>query len=139
MTKRNLYIAWAVLYAACAGLGFVPNPRGGVYAALFILALLFFVPPTILIYRAIKGGDIPELKRIRAISLIWLGLTLVMLALNFLSVSFTEAAGKFVYWLLILVSSPMVCGQIWVISLFLWGCLLSATWQEIFKRRKNNG
>lgn len=136
MTKQKLYIAWGVLFVLCAGCGFIPNPKGLTYAALFILALLFFIPPMILTYKAIKGGDIAELKRIRLISLIWLGLTLVMLALNFLSVSFTAAAGKFVYWLLIVLSSPMVCGQVWVISIFLWGCLLSASWQELFKRRK---
>ena len=136
MTKQKLYIAWGVLFALCAGLGFIPNPKGVTWAALFILALLFFIPPMILTYKAIKGADVAELKRIRLISLIWLGLTLVMLALNFLSVSFTAAAGKFVYWLLIVLSSPMVCGQVWVISIFLWGCLLSASWQEIFKRRK---
>ena len=138
MTKRNLYIAWGALFAICAGLGFIPAPKGGAYAILFIFALVFFIPPAILTYKAIKGGDIRELKRIRAICLIWLVLTLIMLALNFLSVSFTAAAGAFVYWLLIIVSSPMVCGQVWVVPIFLWGCLLSASWQEIFKRRKNH-
>ena len=137
MTKRDLYIAWGAMYAICAGLGFISSPKGGAYAILLIFALLFFVPPTILTCKAVKGGDIGELKRIRTICLIWLGLTLSVLALNFLSVSFTAAAGLFVYRLLIIVSAPMVCGQIWVISIFLWGCLLSATWQEIFKRRKN--
>lgn len=136
MTKGKLYIAWAALFALCAGLGFVPNPRGAAYAVLFILALLFFVPPFVLTYRAIKDGDVPELKRIRVISLVWLGITLLLLALNFLSVGFTAAAGNFVYWLLIIASAPMVCGQVWVVSIFLWGCLLSASWQEIFKRRK---
>ena len=136
MTKRNLYIAWGALYVICAGLGFIPAPQGGDFWFLLILSLIFFIPPTILTYQAVKSGDLKELKRIRAICLISLGLTVMMLGLNFLSVGFTAMGGKFVYWLLILVSSPMVCGQIWVISLFLWGCLLSASWQEIFKRRK---
>jgi len=136
MTKRNLYIAWGALYVICAGLGFIPAPQGGAYAILLVFALLFFVPPTLLTCKAVKSGDIAELKRIRTISLVWLGLTLSVLALNFLSVSFTAAGGLLVYWLLIIVSAPMVCGQIWVVSIFLWGCLLSASWQEIFKRRK---
>ncbi len=136
MTKRNLYISWAALFALCAGLGFIPNPKGTLWAALFVLAIVFFVPPVILTWLAIKNGDIPELKRIRAICLIWLGLTLVLLGLNFLSVGFTAQAGRFVYWLLIIFTSPMVCGQVWIVSIFLWGCLLSASWQEIFKRRK---
>ena len=136
MTKRNLYIFWAALYVLCAVLGFAPNPKGAEYGFLLVLSLIFFIPPIVLIYKAAKRGDVAELKRIRLISLIWLWLTLVMLALNFLSVSFTATAGNFVYWLLIVASSPMVCGQIWVIPIFLWGCILSASWQEIFKRRK---
>ena len=136
MTKGSLYIAWGVLFAICAGLGFVPNPSGAMYAVSLILALLFFVPPTILTCKAIKENDVPELKRLRTICFASLGATVIALMLNFLSVGFTATAGKLVYWLLILVSAPMVCGQIWLISLFLWGCLLSAVWQEIFKRRK---
>lgn len=136
MTKGWLYSIWAAMFVLCAALGFIPNPSGTAYAALFILAVLFFVAPIVLTYRAIKGGDVPEIKRIFAICLVWLVLTLVMLALNFLSVGFTAMGGKFVYWLLIIVSSPMVCGQVWVVSIFLWGCLLSATAQELWKRRK---
>ena len=136
MTKRMLYISWAVMYAVCAVLGFVPNPKGAEYWILMAMTLVFFVPPTILTVKAVKGNDVGELKRIRLICLIWLGLTLTTLVLNFLSVSFTASAGLFVYRALIVLSAPMVCGQIWVIPIFLWGCLLSASWQEIFKRRK---
>ena len=136
MTKGRLYIIWAAMFVLCAELGVVPNPGGTTYAALFILAILFFVAPFVLTYRAIKDGDVPEIKRIFTIGLVWLGLTLVMLALNFLSVGFTAMGGKFVYWLLIVFSTPMICGQVWVVSIFLWGCLLSATVQELWKRRK---
>ena len=136
MSKRILYIAWALMYALCAGLGFIPNPKGMTYAILFIVALLFFIPPAILTYRAIKNKDIPEIKRLRNISLIWLILTLILLALNFLSVMFTEAAGLFLQGCLTVLSSPMICGRVWVVSIFLWGCLLSATWQEMHKYKK---
>ena len=136
MKKWLLYTAWALMFVMCAVLGFIPNPKGVNYWIFLVFALLFFVPPAILIYNAVKTDDVPELKRIRLISLISLGATLLALVLNFLSVGFTAAAGKIVYWVLIVVSSPMICGQIWLISLFLWGCLLSASWQEIFKRRK---
>lgn len=136
MKKWLLYTAWAMMYVMCAALGFIPNPQGAYYWIALAFSLLFFVPPIILVCQAVKTGDVPELKRIRLISLIWLGVTVVLLALNFLSVGFTAAGGKFVYWLLIVGSSPMICGQIWVIPIFLWGCLLSASWQEIFKRRK---
>ena len=134
MTKKKLYIAWAVMFVICAALGFIPAPKGAAYWSMFLFSLLFFVPPTILLYKAGKGRDKKELRRIRMISLISLGLTLLALALNFLSVDATEAAGIAVYYILIIVSSPMVCGQIWVVSLFLWGCLLTASWQELRKK-----
>ena len=136
MKKWPLYVAWALLFAMCAVLGFIPSPTGVTYWVCLLFALLFFVPPAILIGKAAQDDDVRELKRIRLISLIWLALTLVTLALNFLSVSFTAAEGLLVYRILIVVSTPMICGQIWIIGIFLWGCLLSASWQEIFKRRK---
>ena len=136
MKKWLLYIAWALLFIMCAVLGFIPSPAGVTYWICLLFSLLFFVPPAILIAMAVKEDDVRELKRIRLISLIWLVLTLVALALNFLSVSFTAAEGLLVYRILIVVSTPMICGQIWIIGIFLWGCLLSASWQEIFKRRK---
>ena len=140
MKKWLLYTAWAMMYVMCAVLGFIPNPQGVYYWALLAFSWFFFVPPIILVYQAIQSGDVPELKRIRLISLIWLGLTVILIGLNFLSVGFTAEGGKFVYWLLIVGSSPMICGQIWVIPIFLWGCLLSATWQEILReeRKENN-
>ena len=136
MKKWILYAAWATMYVMCAVLGFIPNPQGVMYWLLLAFSLLFFMPPMILTGQSIKDGDVAELKRIRLISLIWLGLTVILIGLNFLSVGFTAAGGKFVYWLLIIGTSPMICGQIWVIPIFLWGCLLSAAWPEIFKRKK---
>lgn len=136
MKKWLLYSAWALMFIMCAALGFIPSPQGVMYWICIGFSLFFFVPPTILIAQSVKNGDIAELKRIRVICLIWLFLTLSALALNFLSVSFTAAEGLLVYRILIVVSSPMICGQIWVIGIFLWGCLLSTVWQEIFKRRK---
>ena len=136
MKKWILYAAWATMYVMCAVLGFIPNPQGAMSWLLLAFSLLFFMPPMILTGQSIKDGDVAELKRIRLISLIWLGLTVILIGLNFLSVGFTATGGKFVYWLLIIGTSPMICGQIWVIPIFLWGCLLSAAWQEIFKRKK---
>ena len=124
MIKRILYAEWALMFALCAALGFVPNPQGAVYWGLFALSLLFFVPPGILLYRAYREGDRREPRRIGVICLISLGLTLTMLVLNFLSVGANQAAGNMVYWILIVVSTPMICGRIWVVSLFAWACLL---------------
>ena len=136
MTKRMLYTTWGALFVLCAGLGFIPAPKGAAYWSMFLFSLIFFVPPTILLYKAVKGGDKREVKRIFILSLCSLGATIIALALNFLSVDASLAAGTAVYYILIVVSSPMICGQIWVVSLFLWGCLLTASAQELWKTRK---
>ena len=136
MTKRNLYIAWGALFVLCAGLGFIPAPKGTAYWSMFLFSLIFFVPPTILLYKAVKGGDCREVKRIFWICIASLGATVIALALNFLSVDASAVAGTAVYYILIVVSSPMICGQIWVSSLFLWGCLLTASAQELWKTRR---
>ncbi len=136
MTKRKLYIAWAVLFAITAGIGFIPNPKGMAYAAMVIFALVFFIPPTVLLTKAIHRDDKKEIKRIFFLCLGSLSATLLVLVLNFLSVASTELVGRILYGILTVVSAPMVCGQIWVMSLFLWGCLLTASVQYLRKHRE---
>ena len=136
MTKKNLYIAWGVLYALCAVLGLIPEPQGALYGLLFLLSLAFFIPPTVLLYRAIPREDLATVRLIRTLSLLSLSATLVMLVLNLLSVGGTREAGRFAYYLLIIVSSPMVCNQVWFPSLFLWACLMVVSWNEIKKNKK---
>lgn len=124
MNKKKLYIAWAVLYGICAVLGFIHEPEGVLAGVMVTLSLLFFLPPAILLYRAIPREQWGTVRAVRNLSIASLALTLVMLVLNFLSLGASDAAGYVLYGLLIIVSSPMVCGQAWVVSLFLWACLL---------------
>ncbi len=135
MTKRNLYIAWGVLFCITAGIGFIPNPEGMAYFSMVLFALVFFIPPTVLLTRAIHRDDKKEVKRIFFLCLTSLCLTLLFLVLNFLSVSATQLVGNLLYGILTVVSAPMVCGQIWVLSLFLWGCLLTASGQYLWKKK----
>ena len=118
------YIAWAVLYAACAGLSFISEPPGILPGLMVVLALAFFVPPAILLYRAITRKERGTLLCIGAISAASLVLTFVMLLLNFLSFEASAAAGLVLNAMLILVSVPMLCSGAWVVSLFLWAILL---------------
>lgn len=124
MKKQNLYIAWGVLYSICAGLGFIPEPEGVLTGLMVTLSLLFFVPPAMLLYHAVSREQYGTIRLIRNLSLASLGTTLVTLVVNFLSVGASEAAGDVLYGLLILVSAPMICSRLWVLSLFLWACLL---------------
>ncbi len=122
MKKRNLYFAWGILYALCAVLGFIPSPSGGVFALCMILGLGFFVPPMLLLRR----GDKRTVQLLVTLSISSLVATVVVLVLNLLTVGASPAVGELFYWLLIVVSSPMICIQVRGISLFLWACLLFA-------------
>lgn len=136
MNNQKISMIWAFLYGACAALGFIPNPVGALSGFMIVLSVAFFIPPAVLVYRSIKNRDFLILKKLRYLSLIWLGLTTVMVSLNFLSVEASEAAGKVLYWLLILVSSPMICSQTWIVPIFLWGCLLTVCLQYREKKEK---
>jgi len=135
MTNTYLSILWAFFYLLCGALGFVTGAEGFFYGLLIFFSLLFFVPPSVLLYRAAKTGDVRWLKRIRNLSLAWLGTTLVLIVLNIATVGMSAAAGTFFYGVLILLTSPMVCSQFWVLPMFLWACLLIVSLQEIKKRK----
>ena len=124
MKNRNLYIAWGVLYIFCTALGFVPAKEGTYFALCMLFAFGFFVPPSMLLYRAIKRDDRKTIGLIRTLAICSLATTLVVFVLNLLTVSATALTGEVMYYLLIVVSSPMICMQIRGISLFLWACLL---------------
>lgn len=124
MKNKILYCIWGGLFILCALLGFIPEPEGFLYAVLLITSILFFVPGGLLLYRAYQSKDIATMVTIRAISLISLAATLIFLVLNFLTANATKAAGDLLYGFLVIFSSPMVCSQNWLISLFLWACLL---------------
>ena len=125
MNKKTWYALWGILYIICAALGFVSEAEGGLKAILILLALLFFVPPAVLLYDAIKRKDLREVRRIRNLSLLSLIATLVLMVLNILSVlQGSEALGDTLYAILVLVSSPMYCARNGFLSLFRWACLL---------------
>lgn len=117
MTKRTLFTLWGVLFALCAGLGFLPEP--GVPGLL--AALVFFLPPAALL---LKHREKETLLLVRNVSALSLGLTAVLLTVNFAVAFASEAVGTFVHVLLAIVSAPMLCSGRWAMSLFFWACLL---------------
>lgn len=125
MNKTKKYwIAWGILYLTCTLWGFIPSPDGALYWLLLLTSLGFFIPPGLLLHHAIGKGDRNTVKIIRNLSVLSLTVTTVTIVLNFLSANSSDAAGTVLYWLLIIVSTPMVCSQIWVLSLFGWAVLL---------------
>ena len=127
MKDGKLYALWGVLYIFCGLLGFIREPNGFVTALLVLLAVGFFVPGAVLLYRGYREKNPGKIKAIRNISLVWLGMTLFLLVANFLTAGATALTGDLLYGFLVILSAPMFCGQAWVLSLFLWACLLMSS------------
>ena len=130
MKKSVLYIVWGILYCACVGLGFINAPQGLVKVLLVALSIGFFVPPFYLVFQARKEKSRKTLLALRLVSIGILVLSLILLVLNFLSVYFSAHTGLVLYVLLVMFTPPMVCGQNWFLSLFLWACLWMLTRQK---------
>ena len=136
MKKATLYYIWAAMAVLCALFGLIPAPSGALAATMTVLSLLFFVPPALLLVEAYKTGDRKTLKRLRLLSGLSLLLTVVLFIANILSMAASEAVGNVLYFLLSIVSVPMVCSGHWVLSLFLWACLLFCTWKKVSSDQK---
>lgn len=121
---KKLWILWAVAYGICAICGFLSNVSDTGYGLLILVGMGFFVPPGLLLFEAVQRKDRKTLKWVRNLSIASLSATLGMILINFLAFQSSVAWGKVLYWILNLVSVPMLCAQVWVIGLFGWACLL---------------
>ena len=127
MNRKFLFALWGCLFSLCAGLGFIPEPEGALRILCTTVSLLTFLPPALLLY----GGEKQTARLIRDLSALSLGLTALLVILNFFSVFFSEGLGTVLYYVLVIVSSPMVCSGHWAMSLFLWACLLMGALKQI--------
>ena len=134
MDKGILKALWGGMYILCCVLGFLPEQQGFSYWIMLVVSVAFFVPPFLLLRQAREQEDTKTVKLVRTLSLVSLGVTTLLLVANVLSVlSSTEALGTVLYYILAVVSVPMLSSQSWGISLFLWACLLFAS---LSKRKK---
>ena len=122
-----LYAVWLCLYILCVGLGTVEQVEGVGKVFFVLTALIFFIPGVILLMLGRKEKDRKMIRRVRIVSICSLSLTVIVFAANVASIAASSKAGAFLNDLLNLVSAPMFCAQYWVLSLFCWGCLLSAS------------
>ena len=120
MKNSVLYILWAVLFALCGALGFLPEPEGSEKVLCLLLSVAFFLPPAVLVYR----GDRRDIQIIRNLSALALLTAAVLLVLNILSASFSQMAGLILHCILVVATSPMVCSRYWALILFLWAYLM---------------
>ena len=127
MKNRFLYALWGALFILCAGLGFIPESDGGLELLRTGLSILFFLPPALLIWKARQEGNRPALLLVRNLSIASLSLSVALIIANFLTVFRSQLLGDILHGILVVVSSPMICGGHWAMSLFLWACLLIAS------------
>ena len=137
--KLNKYILlalWVGMFILCAVLGYLPPQEGANKWLLVFFALAFFVPPALLVYQSRKEKDGKMLRLVRTVALVVLIATVVLLIVNLMSIALmlvmpedtALVVGDVLYDLLILVSTPMVCGQYWGIGMVGWAALL---WSSI--------
>lgn len=129
--KEVLSTLWGVMFILCGLLGFVEEPKGILKVLLVVLAVGFFVPPWLLL----RGKDVRMIQLVRNLSAASLAATLVMLVVNLLSISYSTYVGDILYGFLVIISTPMMCSQYWILSMFLWACLLMAAIMKLKKKK----
>ena len=136
LNKSILLALWVGMFILCAVLGYLPPQEGANKWLLVFFALAFFVPPALLVYQSRKEKDGKMLRLVRTVALVVLIATVVLLIVNLMSIALmlvmpedtALVVGDVLYDLLILVSTPMVCGQYWGIGMVGWAALL---WSSI--------
>ena len=101
-----------------------------VRAMLFLVSLLFFLPPAVLLYRGKTQRDRDAVRLVRWSSAASLGLTLIGLCGNILTALGGDELGNIMHILLGLVSAPMFCSNFWAMPLFLWAVLLITSFKK---------
>lgn len=135
MKFRSIWLSWLYLFILCAVLGFVPTPTG-IFQVLFALtAAGFFIPGFMLLVKADHRDHIKTIRLVRTISITALCVSTGLIMLNFLSATMYEVWGTIFYVMLVILGSPLVCGQYWVLSLFGWACLMMYS-ITLLKKRK---
>lgn len=125
MSYALYYVIWAVLFAVSAFLGFQPTPEKGLQEALYMLmAGAVFLPGWLILIRANQEENTRHKHIVRNLCIASIGATTVLMALNVMSAGWSEQVGNALHAALVIVSAPMVCGQNYALSLFMWGILL---------------
>lgn len=140
--NKILSYAWGAMFLLCAGLGTIQDATGLAKVALVFISVLFFLPPALLLYNNLMADRPGVVRTIRKICIASLALTTILLMVFFV-VTLLAAGGtvqpgtvNVIYYILLVVSSPLFCGQFFFLSLFLWACLLFATFIKIPEHRR---
>lgn len=134
MTRRTWYYVWLGLFLITAALGFLPEQAGIMRILRLVLTVLFFLPPVVIL----RKGSERDAKRIFALSAASLCLTVAVILVSVICARGSAGLGNLLHAVLVIVSAPMVCAQVWVVSLFLWACLMFACRGQFGKMSKKS-
>ena len=129
LSYKILYTLWAVMFALTAVLGFFfPSVEETAPRLLLqFISVLFFLPPWLIVAKAKEQGSRKHLCLVRYLSIASIVLTAVLLCANIACAGAGEALGIALNAALTIISAPMVCSNLFVLPLFLWGTLLMGT------------
>ena len=122
--KSVVYAFWAAWYLICLLLCMGAEPVGMAKIPFVVVSLATYAPPFYLLYLSKK--DAKTVKVVQIISAASLIAFLVLFVLSVLSVDWSAAAGRILDLLFKIFCAPIICGQFWVVGLFLWASLLRA-------------
>lgn len=131
MSYPILYTLWASMFLLTAALGLLfPQETGLSRWVLTAVSVIFFVPPWMILHRAQAAEDRSQIRLVRYLSLASVLLTAVLLVLNLRSAGLSEAMGRALNAALAVISAPMLCSNLFVLPIFLWGCLIADTFRK---------
>ena len=135
MKMRSIWLSWLYMFILCAVLGFIPAPTGFFKFLFVLMAAGFFVPGFALLVKADHRDGVKTIRLVRNIAIAALAVAVGLILLNFASVLLSAAWGTVLYYLLVVLASPLICGQYWVLTLFGWACLMIYSISLLKKRR----
>ena len=122
--KAVIYVIWAVWYLICLFLSLGAEPAGMAKIPFVVISLATYAPPFYLLYLSKK--DAKTIQFVQIISVASLIAFAVMFVLGVLSVNWSAEVGRILDILFKILCAPVVCGQFWVVGLFLWASLWRA-------------
>ena len=122
--KSVVYALWAAWYLICLFFCLGAEPVGLAKVSFVVIGLSAYAPPFYLLYLSKK--DAKTIKIVQIISIASLAAFAVLFVLGVLSVNWSAEIGRVLDLLFKIFCAPVVCGQFWVVGLFLWASLWRA-------------
>ena len=125
MKKKSVVsVFWAAWYLICLLLCLGTEPTGMAKIPFLVVGIAAYAPPFYLLYLSKKDAKV--IKIVQIISIASLVAFAVLFVLGVLSVNWSTTVGRTLDVLFKIFCAPVICGQFWVVGLFLWASLWRA-------------